>query len=348
MATSATCYEILSSRCSLELGECDLVAVIHEVVKRLDTWQDSTEKLIPNTSLLSVVTGLLPATRVMVVVVLNDEVHIEHLHGQQVECGWRTGASDTRVANELNEDDVGPAEQPVVVAEIDDGLNGEVSEEGDEEDVEPFLLGVGEKGEDGSWVLGGVVRAVELPEQVGLVHDSVVDVEPEVGSDREERHDERQPWREGDWRIAVVDDQSGGSGSEECGHEERIEHRRNLNVRNTISCGVRLEVTDLGNGLPENVEEIRAEERDVNAPVDDVDDGVERASSPLSVGVLNTNGGQVSHQHPEVELSVTPNGNGVILRVLDCSGALWDGIDACEVDQPVVETPRLLLFGLVP
>ncbi len=247
--------------------------MIHEVVKRLDTWQDSTEKLIPNTSLLSVVTGLLPATRVMVVVVLNDEVHIEHLHGQQVECGWRTGASDTRVANELNEDDVGPAEQPVVVAEVDDRLNCEVGEEGDDEYVEPFLLGVGEKGEDRSGVLGGVVRAVEFPKQVGLVHDSVVDVEPEVGSDGEERHDERQPWRECDWRIAVVDDQSGGSRAEEGCHKERVEHRRNLDVRDTISCGVRLEVANLGNGLSENVEEIRAEERDVHAPVNDVDDG---------------------------------------------------------------------------
>ncbi|KAI3488379.1 hypothetical protein L1887_47623 [Cichorium endivia] len=161
---------------ALELGKRDLGRVVDLFVERLLARENGSEELIPDAGLLAVVAGGLPAPGVVEVVVLDGEFHTELPHGptDEVEGGRASESADARVAGEFDKHDVRPAEDPVVVAHANDGLDGEVGKQRDEDNVEPFLLHIGVEREDGCvGVLGCVVSAVELPKRIGLVHDAV-------------------------------------------------------------------------------------------------------------------------------------------------------------------------------
>lgn len=66
----------------LELGEGDLVRWVDEVFECFYTRQDGSEEAIPDAGLFAVVARFLPTPRVVVVVILDDEVDVEPLHGQ--------------------------------------------------------------------------------------------------------------------------------------------------------------------------------------------------------------------------------------------------------------------------
>lgn len=243
------------------------------------------------------------------------------------------------MADELDENNVGPADHPVKVAHGDNGAQGEISEEGDKDNVEPLLLHVGVDGKDRGGMLCGVVSAVELPQSVGLVHDAVVPVEPKVDGDGVSRDHERQPGRESDGSVWVVDDKCCSEGSEKGGHEDRVENLANSDIGNTIAGCLRLEESYSGSNLAKNVDQVRTKQRNVGGPVQDIDNRVERASSPLGVEILDSDGGKDTHGDPKVELRVAPHGDWVILFVNNGSCVLRNGIDAGEMDEPVGEAP---------
>lgn len=119
--------------------------------------------------------------------VLDGELHVEDTQGL-AEDRVPPDGTNTRVAEGLYVEGVDDEE-----VQLDEGHLGADGggEERNDEDLEALLDVIGEDGQDRSWVLGGVVLAVDEPESVKLVCGSVVQVEPVVESHLPPCHLER-------------------------------------------------------------------------------------------------------------------------------------------------------------
>lgn len=144
----------------------------------------SAKDHIPNLRLLAIV-GRLPVSLAMVhIVVLDQQLCVDHPEERSVRRWRTTEDACARVSDKLSEDHVRLAKPELIKAHREaENLHGGIGEQRDDDDVEGFLFVVGEEGEKRRGVLGQVVGAVELPETVDFVHGAVVPVEPEVQAD---------------------------------------------------------------------------------------------------------------------------------------------------------------------
>jgi len=217
--------EIVSPTSSRQVGEVDGGGEVKVRRQRLLTSAGGAEDHIPELGLLAVIGGLAVALAVVHVVVLDQQLGVDHPHQGSV-GGWRAAEnSGARVADELSEDDVGLAEPELVEAHGEaEEFHAGVGEERDDDDVENFLLVVGEEGKERCGVLGEVMGAVELPETVDLVHGAMVPVEPEVQADGVHANLGDDPPGEAEGLLArLVGEHDGEEWSEESGEDQRVD-----------------------------------------------------------------------------------------------------------------------------
>lgn len=169
----------------------DVVLEIDVGFLALDALAAGPKDAIPESRLFSIIDCLFPASAMVQIVVLKNQLRVEQSQNVARERGGPVDAQ-SRVTHGLGVEDVGGAHPPR--GEI--GSADEVRQDGDDEDVEPaetrecvsidtvkwaargrsspFLDIVRKRAQRGLWMLGDVVEAVELPEPWHLVHQSVV------------------------------------------------------------------------------------------------------------------------------------------------------------------------------
>lgn len=102
--------------------------------------------------------------------------------------------AETAVSSELGEHDILVAHPPVVEPHGQTHqFEREVGQQRNSGDVEEFLFMVRVEGEQRIGVLGEMVGAMVLPETVDIVHQTVIQVKPEVEDDAVEANFEGQP-----------------------------------------------------------------------------------------------------------------------------------------------------------
>lgn len=98
------------------------------------------------------------------------------------------------MATQLGKHDILVADPPLVEAHgKTHELEGEVSREWDDGDVEDLLFEIGVECQERVGVLGQVMRAVVFPKTADLVHESMVPVEPKVKHDAVQANFEWEP-----------------------------------------------------------------------------------------------------------------------------------------------------------
>ena len=124
---------------------------------------------------------LAPALPMVQVVVLDDNLSIKHLQEPTKGIGRREMESNTRMSPELGKNNVLLADPELVEAEGEThGFQRSKGEEWNDDNIKELLFVIGISSEKRVGVLGGVVGSMEVPEEVDVVHGSVVPVEPKV------------------------------------------------------------------------------------------------------------------------------------------------------------------------
>lgn len=132
----------------------------------------------------------------MQIMILNHNLTVQHLQHPAKRRRHGQMQSNSTMAPDLRKGNVLVADPPFVKAhgQAEGVVQREVGHHGDADHVEEFLLVVCVGGEGWVGVLGEVVRAVELPERVEVVHEAVVPVEPEVEDDAVDADFEWEPF----------------------------------------------------------------------------------------------------------------------------------------------------------
>lgn len=167
-----------------EEGIRDRVFIVSILFQTFDALVACTKESVPQTGLFAIVMAALPPLAVVEVVVLDHEIGIEDLQEPAQRGRGRRIDTETAVAHELGEDDILVADPGIVEAHRQaHEFKGDVGQQGDPDDVEELLLGIGIECEKRVRVLCEVVSAVVLPKAANVVHKAVVDVEPEIEHD---------------------------------------------------------------------------------------------------------------------------------------------------------------------
>lgn len=162
----------------------DRLVPVNIFIHSLDSVLAGAKHTVPETSLLAVVAASLPALAVVQVVILNDKLSLEPLQDKRERVRRRRLHTESTVSGHLGKNDILMTHPPgVEVKRQSNSRHAKVCEQRDDGNVPDLLLLVGVQRQQRVRVLGEVVRAVELPECLDLVHQPVVPVEPEVEDD---------------------------------------------------------------------------------------------------------------------------------------------------------------------
>ncbi|KAI3480163.1 hypothetical protein L1887_57763 [Cichorium endivia] len=216
------------------LGLVHGVVPVDVVGGTLDAILLCAEDGVPETGLFAVVAGLFPTLSVVDVVVLEAEFGAKV--AQDPGAGVLEVAAQTGMACGFDEEDVASAEPPG--GKVD--APSEPGEDGDADHVHELLFVVGKSAQCGDGVFGQVVRLVQGPEKVDLVHETVVPVEPKVdGGGKHEHvdrhHQHRLDIEQGCRRVVQVGDCDEGSRNND--HEKTDYNAPCADVRNSVARG---------------------------------------------------------------------------------------------------------------
>lgn len=142
----------------------------------------SPKHTIPKQRLLAIVLTLLPSLSMMQVMILSRQLRIKQPQ-KPVVCTRRNHEnSQSRVTKQFREEEVVVTYPPIIEShrETKGKLHRGVGKKRNDGDIENLLLGIGVKGEKRVGMFSEMMRAVEFPESVVLVHYAVVPVEVEV------------------------------------------------------------------------------------------------------------------------------------------------------------------------
>lgn len=172
------------------------IDIINRLRRRLNPalLTESAKNLVPKSRLLTIVVTLLPSSAVVQVVVLDDEFAVEVFQEPREWVGGNEVDTETGVADKFAEDDVLRADPPGVEVHWEtNGLESGPRAERDDSDVKKFLWLIGVQSEKWVRVFGEMMCAVEFPEVIIIVHDSVIPVEVEVKHDAVKTDRDRKP-----------------------------------------------------------------------------------------------------------------------------------------------------------
>lgn len=171
------------------------VNVVDILLQRLDPGVDGAKDAIPKTALLSIVVALPPTLAMVKVMVLDDNLSIQHLQDPAESCRYSEVDADATVSPDLCKGNILMTDPPLIEAHGQtEELHGEVGHHGHANHVEEFLLVVRIGSEEGVGVFSEMVGAMELPETADVMHESMVPIEPEVKNNTIEANLERQPF----------------------------------------------------------------------------------------------------------------------------------------------------------
>lgn len=172
---------------------------------------------------------LAPALPMVQVVVLDDNLSIKLLQKPTKGVGRGEMESNTRMAPEFGKNNVLLADPELVEAEGEaHGFQRSKCEEWNDDNIKELLFVIGISSEKRVGVLGGVVSSVKVPEEVDIVHGSMVPVEPKVKNKTVETNLESKPCpplpvgNSIEWRnVAIVGEVNGQSNACSSDLEER-------------------------------------------------------------------------------------------------------------------------------
>lgn len=164
-----------------EQRKVDSVDIIDIVFVTLYTRVRCAKEAVPYPSLLSVIVTLLPALAVVKIMILNNQLHINHSQkpGEWVD---RSGLhTQPTMPQELSENDILLADPPFMEAHGESKtFHGSVCDQRDSHNVKEFLNMIGIGCQKRVWVLCEVMGAMELPEANIVMHQTVIPIEPKV------------------------------------------------------------------------------------------------------------------------------------------------------------------------
>lgn len=214
------------------------IVPVNIVIHSLNSVLASVEDDIPEASLLAVVAAGLPALAVVQIVILHDELGTEPPEDEGEGVRRRRLDAQTAVTGDLSKHNVLMAHPPRVEIEREaDGGHAEVREQRDDGNVPNLLFLVGVESQQRVGVLCQVVRAVELPERLDLVHEAVVPVEPKVEDDSVEAdlYGQQVPVDIGRGHAGAVAEEDGEERAHSRGDDEREEDLGYANVGDAVA-----------------------------------------------------------------------------------------------------------------
>lgn len=266
----------------------------------------SAEHAVPQTSLLAVVVRLSPALPVVDVMVLDDQLGVEHSQQPREGVGGRSMQTQTAVARQLGEHHVLVAHPPVIEAHGQaHELEREERQQRDTGDIEELLLVVGVQGEQRVGMLGEMVGAMVLPEAGDVVHEPVVPVEPEVEDDAVQADLEGQPQPADGVRglRGAVGQEDREHGAEGGRGDERVGDLGDADVRDTVA--LVLVAVQEPVDVTQAAEDVHLVDGDQLEGGHVEKEGTKRAqvlACVEHVGVVQSEGDERVHQHPAVEV----------------------------------------------